>query len=391
MNSTVMQGNSGSPDVIVLGGGIIGLSSAWSLARAGLRVVVVDPAGAVARPRPGATWAAAGMLAPVSEASLAHEPLTRLGTAAVQRFPDLVESIRQAGGPDPQWRRTGSVAVAYDSADRDELRRRHDVQHRWGLDARMLEADECRDLEPALDPGVAGGVLIPDDHQVNPRRLVAGLLHMLTRVAGVEVIARAGRPQLVGGRVEGVRLDDGQMRSAPVVVLATGAWSSDVCPVRPVKGQILRLRMSARDALLRHPVRGIVAGREVYLVPRADGELVVGATTEDVGLDESVTAAGVYELLRDAITLVPGIQDLELTETLARCRPASPDGLPLIGRCHVPGLVLATGHGRHGVLLSALTGDAVRDAVLGRPQDDAVTACDPGRFTDPVTLEGRAA
>ncbi|MCD5352626.1 glycine oxidase ThiO [Kineosporia mesophila] len=362
-------------DVVVLGGGVIGAACAWRLARRGLRVILVDPA-----PGSGASGAAAGMLAPVSEVQPGEEPLLRLGCHAAQGYPDFVRELERVSGVVTGYRRCGTLAVALTADDRARLAENRRLQAGLGLTVEALTGRRCRDLEPMLDPGVSAGTLIPDDHQVDPRRLLEAL-RIAATAAGVVTVQGSGTPERVDEALAGVRLDSGTLVRAPRVVLATGAWSRSVVPaVRPVKGQILRLRMPAGEHVLRRTVRAVVHGRDVYLVPRENGELVVGATSEDVGLDQRVTAGAVHDLLRDAQALVPAVSELELTGTTARCRPGTPDNLPLIGPSVVPGLTLATGHHRNGVLLCAVTADAVAAALIdGEVPEGPVRACDPRR------------
>lgn len=376
-------------DVVVVGGGVVGSSCAWHLARRGLAVAVCD-----GDPSRGAWAVAAGMLAPGSELRHGGEDVHALSLAAARGFDDYVAAVLEDSGtsarPDVGHRRTGSLAVAGDVDDRAVLDDVLELQRALGLSAQRLGARACRRLEPHLDPGIAGGVLVEDDHQVDPRRLVAGLGRAAERHGAVTV--RQDASVLVeDGRAVGVRLPDGGEVRASTVVVATGAWSGAVQgvpvdalpPVRPVKGQIMRLAMPADamdDPLLTRVVRATVRGRPVYLVPREDGELVVGATTEDAGFDRTVTAGAVHDLLRDAAAVLPGTSECELVEVRARPRPGSPDDLPLVGATGVPGLLLATGHSRNGVLLSGLTGQVVAGLVTGDDLPEVAALADPARF-----------
>ncbi|GLY29624.1 glycine oxidase ThiO [Kineosporia sp. NBRC 101731] len=368
-------------DVVVLGGGVVGTACAWRLAQRGLQVILVDPA-----PGSGASGVAAGMLAPVSEVQPGEEPLLRLGCHAAQGYPDFVRELELVSGLVTGYRRCGTLAVALTADDRARLAETRRLQAGLGLTVEALTGRRCRALEPTLDPGVSAGTLIPDDHQIDPRRLLEAL-RIAATTAGVVTVQDSGTPERVDEVLAGVRLASGALVRALRVVLATGAWARSVVPsVRPVKGQILRLRMPAGDHILRRTVRAVVHGRDVYLVPRENGELVVGATSEDVGLDQRVTAGAVHDLLQDARALVPGVSELEFTETAARCRPGTPDNLPLIGPSAVPGLILATGHHRNGVLLCGVTADAVTAALAdGDVPAGPVRVCDPRRLEQPGT------
>ncbi len=361
-------------DVVVIGGGIVGTSCAWRLAERGHRVVLVDP-----DPGGGSSRAAAGMLAPVSELHHGEEDLLALCLLAASGFAEHARRVSAAGDAPTGYRGCGTLVVALDAGDRARLADVRRAQERLGLDVQALTGRECRRLEPLLDPAVSGGTLARGDHQVDPRRLLRALRAAAGR-CGVDFVPARGEVLVEGGRAAGVRFADGSAVRADLVVLATGARAQQHAPVRPVKGQVARLRMPEGGHVLQRTVRAVVRDRDVYLVPREDGELVVGATTEDRGFDETVTAGAVHDLLRDAQAVVPGVAELELVEVLARSRPGSPDNLPLIGFGEVPGLLLAVGHHRNGVLLSGVTADAVAALAAGEDVPPEVAACDPVRF-----------
>ncbi|MER5895630.1 glycine oxidase ThiO [Streptomyces sp. NPDC001876] len=350
-------------DVLVVGGGIIGLVTAWRAAGRGMSVAVADP-----EPGGGAAQVAAGMLAAVTELHYGEQTLLGLNVASAARYPAFVAELEEASGQETGFRACGTLAVALDSDDRAHLRELHALQQRSGLESEWLSGRECRRLEPMLAPGVRGGLRADGDHQVDPRRLAAALVTACERAGVVFHRARAERLRVTGSRAAGAVLADGTEPIADQVVLSAGSLSGRLAgvpeevvpPVRPVKGQVLRLAVPPAYApFLSRTVRAVVRGSHVYLVPRANGELVVGATSEEMGWDTTVTAGGVYELLRDAHELVPGITELPLTETRAGLRPASPDNAPLLGPTALPGLHLATGHHRNGVLLTPVTGDVM--------------------------------
>jgi glycine oxidase len=375
----------------VTGGGVIGLSIAWRAAQRGFSVTLVDPS-----PGQGASYAAAGMLSPVSEAAYTEKELFALGAASLGRYPAFAAELAVASGEPASFRTAGTLQIGYDADDLAVIDELHALQDSLGVPGQRLTARECRRLEPMLDPSVRGGLLAEADGSVDPRQLTRALLAATER-AGVRLIrqpvegilagpgdggpgdggpgdglgtgpgagAGDGTDQPGSERAGGVRLADGSTITADWTVLAAG-WNSAaieglpadcVPPVRPVKGQVARLR--APDGFLRRTVRGIVRGSSVYLVPRDNGELVLGATQEDLGPDTRVTAGGLWELLRDARALVPGITELEFTEAVARLRPGTPDNAPVLGPCRMAGLVLATGHFRNGVLLTPVTADII--------------------------------
>jgi glycine oxidase len=364
-SNTEAAGSSLRADVLVIGGGVIGLSIAWRAAQQGQHVVLADP-----QPGLGATHAAAGMLTPIAEAAYAEREIFGLGLDSLRRYPAFIAELQAATGLPTGFRQDGTLQVAYDSDDLAMLTETRLLQESFGVQLRQLTARECRAAEPMLDPSVRGGLLAPDDGSVDPR-LLATALERAAKNSGTRLV-RQGVTEVLcsAGRATGARLSGDSVVSADWIVLAAGWQSASIAglpaavapPVRPVKGQIIRLRttpMTAAAGLLQRTVRGIVRGSSVYLVPRDSGELVVGATQEELGADTAVTAGGVWALLRDARLLVPGITELEIADTIAGLRPGTPDNAPVIGPSELAGLVFATGHFRAGVLLAPVTADTV--------------------------------
>ncbi|MEW2121370.1 glycine oxidase ThiO [Streptomyces sp. NPDC005474] len=377
-------------DVVVVGGGIIGLVTAWRAAQRGLATTVVDPV-----PGGGAAQVAAGMLAAVTELHHGEQTLLGLNLESARRYPDFVAELTELTGHDLGYRRCGTLAVALDADDRAELRELHALQQRSGLESEWLSGRECRRLEPMLAPGVRGGLRVDGDHQIDPRRLAGALLAACERAGVVLRRTWAERLEVRRERAVAVTDSDGDELAAGSVVLAGGSLSGRLAgvpeavlpPVRPVKGQVVRVSVPQRYApFLSRTVRAVVRGGQIYLVPRENGELVVGATSEELGWDTTVTAGGVYELLRDAHELVPGITELPLTETRAGLRPGSPDNAPLLGPTALEGLLLATGHYRNGVLLTPVTGDALAHTLATGELPDEARAFTPRRF-DTVRME----
>ena len=373
-------------DAVVVGGGVIGLSAAWSCAARGLSVAVVDP-----RPGHGASWAAAGMLAPVSEVRYGEEALLELNLASARRWPAFAAELSEAAGHDIGYWRCGTLIAAVDDDDRAWSRELFEFQCELGLDVTWLTGRGARDLEPAVAPGVRAGIWVDDDHQVHNRVLLGALEYAAVR-AGVTMVRHgATRLETAGGAVRGVGLDDGSVVSAGAVVLAAGCWSAQLAglppgavpAVRPVKGQIMRLTPTEQAPHLTRTVRGVVQGASVYVVPRHDGSVVVGATVEERGFDTDVTAGAVYELLRDAHRVVPAVTEMVVDETGAGLRPGSPDNAPIVGPSAVPGaggLVLATGHYRNGILLAPVTAAAVAAYVAGDVPPPEIVPFGPDRF-----------
>ena len=358
-------GRAAAPDVLVLGAGVIGLAIAWRCLGRGRSVAVVDPA-----PGSGASWTAAGMLAPVTELHYGEQPLLALNLASAARYPSFAAELTAATGRDIGYRRTGTVVAAWDGADLAALRDLAAFAATLDQSMQPLTSRELRGLLPGIAPGLPGGLLAADDHQVDNRLLHAALLAAVVGAGGELVAETVARIEVVDGRATGITTADGTVRSAGVLVLAAGAHSGRIAGlpaaarprVHPVKGQTLRLRMDP-DALPPRILRGSVKGSPVYLVPRAGGELVIGASTEEAGFDCTARAGAVYELLRDAQSLLPAVSEAELVEVSTALRPGSPDNAPLLGPSGVDGLILATGHYRNGILLTPITGDGIADLI----------------------------
>jgi glycine oxidase len=364
------------PDVAVVGAGPIGLAAAWRAAQRGLDVCVLD-AGTAAHPP--AWHVAAGMLAPVSEVAHGEEALHELGRRAAAGYPAFCAELASASGEDPGLRATGTLIVARDADDAAVLDRLHELHQRLGLAAERLLPTRARRVEPALAPTVRLALDVPGDHSVDPRRLVAALAAAVRGAGGVvRAHAHVKAVTTEHGRVTGVELEGGERIAAGAVVIAAGAYAGALgeLPVRPVKGQVLRLRDPHGPGLVARTIRT----PDAYLVPRADGRYVLGATMEERGFDTAPTAGGVFELLRDLSEVVPGVLELELEGVLAGLRPATPDNLPAVGPGALDGLFWATGHHRNGILLAGLTGDLVAAALCGEAAPDWARPIDPARF-----------
>jgi len=341
---------------VIVGGGVIGLALAYELSRRGRGVLVLERD----RPGSGATAAAGGMLAPVSEAGNDPPELIELGCDSLRRFPGFVSDLERVAGVDCRYRDEGTLWVALDRDDREELSHLAETLAEKGLESREVGSEELRRSEPHLSARVVGGLEVTGDHQVDPRSLSHCLSRAVARLGGevangmaVErVEVRDERVVAVHGvdrAGHGFRVDTGR------VVVAAGAWSErdielpvEQVGLRAVKGQLVRLK---GPQLLTHVLRT----PEIYLVPRADGELLIGGTVEEMGFDVSATAGAVMDLLRQAWEVLPAIYDCELSELSVGLRPALDDQLPVIGATEIEGLYLAFGHFRHGILLAPAT------------------------------------
>jgi glycine oxidase len=377
-------------DVIVVGAGVIGTAIAWRAALAGHAVTIIDPGGDDPGTDDKASLVAAGMLGPVSETVFGEQDLLNLNLHAIERFPSFNAELERAAGKSTGLRTEGTLAVAYDNGDLAALDRLTEFRHSIGLQAERLDARECRRREPFLAPSTRGGVFAAGDLSVDNRRYLAALRSAAT-AAGARTV-RAAAAQVAGGRVvlsvqpAEVSLPR-ELTAAHVVVAAGhGTRAIDGVPeavrdaIRPVQGQILRLRHPAgMPHILTRTVRAIVQGHDLYLVPRADGELVVGATQEERA-DRDVTAGAVHDLLRDATTAVPAVSELILAEAVAGLRPGSSDNGPLLGPVGDGRLIIAAGHYRNGIMLSAVTADAVTGLLDGKDAHAAWAPFRPGRF-----------
>lgn len=371
----------GRVDAVVVGGGVIGLACAWRAAQRGLRVRVLERDV----PGSGASGIAAGMLAPVGEATWGEEALLRLALDSHAGWPRFAGELGAAADSDPGYLERGALHVALDRDEAAQLRRRFELMESLGLDCEWVRAGRARELERGLAPSCAAAIHAPHESAADPRQLVNCLRRAAER-EGVEVVAGAevSGAILDAGVLAGVRTADDREHPAEWTVLAAGAWSGAARwlpgearpPVRPVKGQIITLRGSPDVPVCER----IVASERVYLVPRADGRLIIGATVEELGFDTRITAGGTHELLREAYRALPETAELELAEVVAGLRPGSPDNAPLIGPGELPGLVYATGHYRNGILLAPVTADAVAALVCGQDPEVDLGSFSPARF-----------
>ena len=368
-------------DAIFVGAGVVGLGCAWRAAQRGARVCVLERD----RPAAGATGVAAGMLAPVGEASWGEEELLGFNLESLARWPGFARELEAESELQTGFAQVGALHVALDRDEAEELRRRYELHRSLGLDSDWLRGSECRRLEPGLATAVRGGANVPGEASVDPRRVAAALLAALDGRGGA---VHAGAEVVGAGRDQGawrVETADGREFEGGNLVLTAGAWSGEahwlpdgVPPVRPVKGEILTLRGRDDEAVCDR----IVAGERVYMVPRADGRLIVGATVEERGFDTTVTAGGVHELLREAYRLIPEIAELELVEAAAGLRPGSPDNAPLVGRGEADGLLIATGHFRNGVLQAPVTAECIAALLADELPPVDLDAFSPQRFTE---------
>ena len=373
-------GISSTADVVVIGGGLIGTSIGWRLRQAGLDVALI-----VGERSAAASGVAAGMLAPVTETTFTEQRLLALNLASLSRYPEFVAEVELASGLPAGLRRTPNLSVAYDADDAARLSTFADFLARAGHPGERLTSRECRRYEPLLAPTIRSGLLVEGDWSCDNRLLWRALIKAGNLIGVRELPGFVHRVTSSNGQVTGVQLADGSSIGARWVVVANGAWARQIdgppdLPVRPVKGQILRLdpgRLPAPSLTIRAYVRGA----EIYLVPRESGhEVVLGATVEELGFDHRITAGATYELLRDGRTVMPMSAEYALVETSVGWRPGTPDNAPILGRCEVEGLVLATGHYRNGVLLTPITADAISTLIMSGELDSIAAPFTLDRF-----------
>ncbi len=368
------------PRVAIIGAGVVGLGIAWRLA--GRAHVTVFDRGKVGA---GASHAAAGMLAACCEAEPGEEALVALGRDSQARWPSFAEELKRVSGVDVELRCEGTLVLALTADDQAEILHRLEFQRRLELPLEWLSAAATRGHEPHLAGKIAGAVFSPQDHQVDNRKLVQAL-RIAAEAAGAKVHEQ--RPvkeiSVQGGRANGVVLEDGTAVAADMVVLAAGAWSRGIAglppdrrpPVRPVKGQMFALRMDAAAPLINH----VLWAPGAYLVPRRDGRLIVGATVEEKGFDDTITAGGMLTLLEAAWRAIPAVEELPIEEIWVGHRPGSRDDAPVLGRGPLEDLFYATGHHRNGILLAPVTADAMAKLILDDVVEPAIRPFGLERF-----------
>ena len=354
------------PDVIVIGGGVIGLSIAWELAGHGLSVRVLEQ-GAFGKE---SSWAGAGMLPPGNPAG-ARTSESRLRAAAHQMWPQWSESLTAVAGMDNEFFRCGALEVRFANPNGDSPDLLKDIQdlRAEGVDVEADELDEIRERFPALGPDAAAAYYLPDFCQVrNPRQLQALQIGCLKR--GVELIAGSPVRRFVasGNRIEAVEVGE-QLHQAAEFVIANGAWAGQLLgqigvslPIEPLKGQMVLLRATPL------PFLSVIQVDREYLVPRKDGRILVGSTEERVGFDKRNTAHAIADLIQFAERVVPSLKDARFETCWAGLRPFSTTGRPYIGRLpQFANASVAVGHARHGLLLSPITAVLIRQLLLGQP------------------------
>jgi glycine oxidase len=367
-------------DVVIIGGGVIGLTIARALAQRGVREVMLLERGRLGAE---ASWAAGGILAPQVEVD-DKDDFFELACASRDLYPEFAESLKEETGVDVELDRSGTLYLGFTSADEAELRHRFEWQHREGLEVEWLAADEARRLEPSISAEVLCALRFPRDFQVENRRLISALVRANEEL-GTQLVtgSTVNALRIKDQKIFGVETSNGFV-DTPLVVLAAGAWTSIIkspdaklppIGLEPVHGQMLCFE--ARPEIARH----VVYSSRGYLVPRRDGRLLAGSTAEHVGFDKGVTEEGLAAIKAMAIEIAPAIESLPVIDSWSGFRPRSADGLPVLGRtAEIEGLCYATGHYRNGILLAPITGKMIADVIVEGDMPASVSAFSPDRF-----------
>jgi len=369
--------------VIIVGGGVIGLATGFELLRAGIPTKILDRN----RAGRGTSWLAAGMLAPDTEIGFEELELYDLNRESLRRWPEFAAAVEKASGRDVDYRDDGTLIVADDPDSTKRIRRLYEFQKEQGLEVDWLTGDEARDREPFVGPRVSAAIWVESDHQVDNRLLLDALREAFLAEGGTlreDTPVERVHPD---DEAPAVVTEDGEEIRGRDVVIAAGVWSrqldglapAEPPPVRPVKGQMIQLQMK-----LPFDLQHVIRGPDAYLAPKSNGRLVIGATSEEMGFDTQVTAGGLYDLLEGAWEIVPGVYDLAVDDTWAGLRPASRDHAPIVGRSGAPGVIVATGHYRHGILLAPVTAQEVTKLVETGETSRWIEPFSPARFSGPI-------
>ncbi|MCC6864693.1 MAG: glycine oxidase ThiO [Ignavibacteria bacterium] len=341
-------------NIAIIGGGIIGLSVGWQLAKKGLKVAIYERSKA----GQGASHAAAGMLAPQAEMGFEDIEMFNLCRKSLEMYPKFVDELYSDTGIKVEVEKTGCILPGFDRDDTERLRRLFDFREKVGLDVIWLTGSEAREIEPFLSPRCTGAIWIYDDAQIN-NRLLLNVLKKAFVICGGKLFEdhEVENINIEGKNIKGIYVH-GSFLNYDTVIVAAGSWSKQINgipeylqpPVRPVKGQIISLRLNETCRITK-----VVRAPDVYLLPKSDGRLVIGASVEEMGYDLNPTAGEIYRLLERGWQAVPAIYDLPIESIDVGLRPGSRDHMPIIGNSDVNGLYFASGHYRNGILLTPVT------------------------------------
>ena len=381
MQSSSTNSNANSKKrAVIIGGGIIGLGIGWQLAKAGCDVSIYDRNKAGRK----ASWAAAGMLSPLAEVNFDERNLLQIGLASYRTYPEWVEELELDSGMSVGFRTEGTLIIALDQDDARELQDLYELQTTLSLPVEWLTGAEARKIEPSLSPRTVAAISCDSDLQVDNRLMVKALIHAFQEQGGILCEDHPVEGiEIQGETAKGIFVH-GALVEADVVVLAAGCWSPLIPnlpdavrpPVRPVKGQMLALKMDEPPI-----IQKVIHAPDAYLVPKNDGRLLVGATSEEQGFDTQLTAGGMFELLRGAWEALPGIYDFPIVETWVGLRPGSRDNAPILGKTAIENLIMATGHYRKGILLAPTTAREITSLILTDRTSEIITPFQLLRFS----------
>jgi glycine oxidase len=364
---------------IIIGGGIIGLSLGWQLLKKGIEVKIYekDKAGR------SSSYTAAGMLAPQAEMGFEDIDMFYLCRKSLAQYPKFLDELYEDSKIKAELEKTGCILPGFDRDDLERLRRLYDFREKIGLPVKWLSATEAREIEPFLSPRCTGAIWIEDDAQINNRLLLEGLKTAFEKLGGkIYENYLARKINIEDNRVKSVLINDEEIKS-DAVIIAAGAWSKQIegleedltPPVRPVKGQIINLRLNETCRLSK-----VVRAPDVYLLPKSDGRLIIGASVEEMGFDTNPTAGEIFRLLERGWEAVPSIYDLPIESIEAGLRPGSRDHMPIIGACRAEGLYYATGHYRNGILLAPITSYGLSQWITTGIQPEDLKGFEISRF-----------
>lgn len=364
--------------ILIVGGGIIGLSIGWQLLRQGFEVTILerDTAGH------SASWASAGMIAPHAEAGFEDMALLKLDHASLETYPQFLDELKEDTGTDVALDQRGTLIVGLDRDDTLWLRRLYDFREHLGFPLEWMSGSEAREKEPSLSPKVVSAMWLPKDAQIENRELLTALRAAFLNLGG-ELMEKCEVTEILvkDGKAYGVKTAQDQIESQ-TIILAAGSWSREIPgipealrpPVRPVKGQVMTAR---RDESC--PLECMIRSPRIYLAPKLNGRLSIGASTEEKGFHTIPTIGVFRDILDEAWRAVPSIYDLEIEEFIAGLRPGSRDHAPIIGKTEIENLIYATGHYRHGILLAPITAYEVIKIFKGLPSE-LLQPFSPNRF-----------
>ena len=368
--------------ILIIGGGIIGLSIAWRLIGIGKKVIIIDKKNLGKE----ASWAAAGMLSGRLDLKPCEKKLLPIFEKSHLAWPKFAEELENKSGKSIGYKKEGTLRVACDLHEEKKLKNNYDFLKNNKVNITWLSGDKIRDKEPYVSNNVLSGFFSPDDHHVNNRYILDALITILKKNKNNCIFKENTEVEKIitnKNQVIGVKTNNEIIKTKEIIV-CSGAWTSKIknieikeVPIRPVKGQMVCLKIPKNISLLKH----ILWRENVYLVPRNNSDLIIGATEEEMGYDKSLTVGGIYNLLKIAREVLPAIEDLSIVESWSGLRPTSRDDAPIIGPSKkLKGLIYATGHHKNGILLAPLTSSVIKNYYLNGKIGNNFNNFKPGRF-----------